>query len=181
MSNIFKQKMALFGSILKHKLSSFIYNKDGFTVQKIMVLLAMINALSQVAFGRIHNEAAYKVSSTVAIFTFINQIALILTAVSLMRLKEKKKYFIFSILLFAITTATMITYIVIMQGDIYYQTALSGGYSYEDAIKIVYAIDDSINFIIFALVLTFLEVGLFVAEFIIKRRRLHGLSNQGRD
>ncbi|MDE7095017.1 MAG: hypothetical protein K2O23_00860, partial [Anaeroplasmataceae bacterium] len=74
-----------------------------------------------------------------------------------------------------------ITYIVIMQGDVYYQTALSGGYSYEDAIKIVYAIDDSINFVIFALVLTFLEVGLFIAEIIIKRRRLHGLSNQGRD
>lgn len=170
-------------SNLKHKLSSLIYNKDGFTLQKIIVLLAMINALSQVALGRIHNEAAYKVSSTVAIFTFINQIALILMAVSLMRLKEKKKYFIFSILLFFVTTALMISYIIIMQNDIYYQTALSGGYSYEDAIKIVYAIDDSITLIIVALVLGFIEMGLFVAEIIIqiKRRKAHGLSDQGRD
>lgn len=167
--------------ILKHKLSSLIYNKNGFTLQKIIVLLAMVNALTQVAFGRIHNEAAYKVSSTVAIFTFINQIALILMAVSFMRIHEKKKYYVFSILLFIITTTTMIVYIVTMQGDIYYQTALNGGYAYEDAIKIVYAIDDSVNFVIFALVLGFIEMGLFIAEIIIKRRRKHGLSNQGRD
>lgn len=81
---------------LKHKLSSLIYtNKKGFTLQKILVLLAVLNALLQVAFGNIHNQAAYKVSSTVAIYTFINQIALILTAVSLMRVNEKKRYFIF--------------------------------------------------------------------------------------
>lgn len=168
-------------SVLKHKFSTIIYNKEGFTLQKIMVFLAMVNALCQVAFGRIHNEAAYKVSSTVAIFTFINQIGLILVAVSLMRLKEKRKYSIFSVILFIITIATMITYIVLMQGDIYYQTALNGGYSYEDAIKIVYAIDDSINFIIFALVLSFLEIGLFIAEIVIRRRRANGHTNQGRD
>lgn len=169
-------------SILKHKLTSLFYtNKSGFTLQKIIVILAMINALSQVAFGRIHNEAAYKVSSTVAIFTFINQIALILTAVSLMRLNEKKKYYIFSVLLFLLTTTLMVVYIILMQGDIYYQTALNGGYSYEDAIKIVYAIDDSVNFIIFALVLGCIEMGLFVAEIILKRRHAHGLSDQGRD
>ncbi|MDE5715337.1 MAG: hypothetical protein K2I42_04315 [Anaeroplasmataceae bacterium] len=167
--------------VLKHKFSSIIYNKDGFTLQKIMVLLAIINALTQVAFGRIHNEAAYKVSSTVAIFTFINQIALILMAVSLMRIHEKKKYYIFSVLLFLITTTTMIVYILLMHGDIYYQTALNGGYSYEDAVKIVYAIDDSVNFVILALVLGFIEMGLFVAEIIIKRRRAHGLSNKRRD
>ncbi|MDE7263727.1 MAG: hypothetical protein K2N64_03610 [Anaeroplasmataceae bacterium] len=167
--------------VLKHKVSSIIYNKDGFTLQKIMVILAMVNALSQVAFGRIHNEAAYKVSSTVAIFTFINQIALILMAVSLMRIHEKKKYYVFSILLFLISTITMIVYIVTMQGDIYYQTALNGGYSYEDAIKIVYAIDDSVNFVIFAIVMGCIEMGLFIAEIVIRRRRKHGLSNKGRD
>ena len=167
-------------SVLKHKVSSLFYtSKSGFTLQKIMVILAMINALTQVAFGRIHNEAAYKVSSTVAIFTFINQIALVLTAVSLMRLNEKRKYYIFSVLLFLLTTTIMIVYIVLMHSDIYYQTALNGGYSYEDSIKIVYAIDDSVNFIILALVFGFIEIGMFIAEIIIRRREAHGLSNQG--
>ena len=102
-------------SVLKHKVSSLFYtSKSGFTLQKLMVILAMINALTQVAFGRIHNEAAYKVSSTVAIFTFINQIALVLTAVSLMRLNEKRKYYIFSVLLFLLTTTIMIVYIVLI-------------------------------------------------------------------
>lgn len=169
-------------SILKHKVTSLFYtSKSGFTLQKIMVILAMVNALTQVAFGRIHNEAAYKVSSTVAIFTFINQIALILTAVSLMRLNEKKKYYIFSVLLFLLTTTLMITYIILMHGDIFYQTALNGGYSYEDAIKIVYAIDDSVNFIILALVFGFIEIGLFIAEIILRRRYAHGHSNQRGD
>lgn len=167
---------------LKHKLSSLIYtNKKGFTLQKILVLLAVMNALLQVAFGNIHNQAAYKVSSTVAIYTFINQIALILTAVSLMRVNEKKRYFIFSGILFTLSIALMILYIVLMRGDIYYQTALNGGYSYEDAIKIVYAIDDSIYFIIFALILVAVEIALFVGEIIIRRRRANGLSNQRRD
>ncbi len=75
----------------------------------------------------------------------------------------------------------MILYIVLMRGDIYYQTALNGGYSYEDAIKIVYAIDDSIYFIIFALILVAVEIALFVGEIIIRRRRANGLSNQRRD
>ncbi len=173
-----KQKL----SWIKHKLSSLVYtSKQGFTLQKILVLVAVLNALTQVAFGRIHNEAAYKVSSTVAIFTFINQIALILTAVSLMRVNEKKKYFFFSIILFITSIVLMILYIILMKGDVYYQTALSGGYAYEDAIKIVYAIDDSIYFSIFALVLVFIEIILFISEIIIRRRRANGLSNQRGD
>lgn len=167
---------------LKHNLSSLIYsNKSGFTLQKIMVLLALINMVLQIALGRIHNQAAYNVSSTVSIYTFIMQIGLILAMVSLMRINEKKRYYIYSALLLILSSAVIILYVVLMHNDIYYQTAISGGYSYEDAIKIVYAIDDSVNLQIFALVLNCIETGLFVAELIIRRRRAYGLSKEGRN
>lgn len=167
---------------LKHKMSSLVYNnKTGFTLQKIIVLLAVVNVVLQIALGRIHNQAAYNVSSTVSIYTFIMQICLILAAVSLMRINEKKRYYIYSVLLLALSSAVIILYVVLLHNDIYYQTAISGGYSYEDAVKIVYAIDDSVNLQLSALVLNIAEVGLFIAELIIRRRKANGLSKEGRN
>lgn len=166
---------------LKHNLSSLVYNnKIGFTLQKIIVILALVNVVLQVALGRIHNQAAYNVSSTVSIYTFIMQICLILAMVSLIRINEKKKYYFYSAILLVVSSAVIILYIILMHNDIYYQTAISGGYSYEDAIKIVYAIDDSVNLMISALILNIIEAGLFVAELIIRRRRAYGLSKEGR-
>ncbi len=166
---------------LKHNLVSLVYNnKTGFTLQKIMVLLALINVILQIALGRIHNQAAYNVSSTVSIYTFIMQICLILTMVSLMRINEKKRYFIYASLLLIISSATIILYIILMHNDIYYQTAISGGYSYEDAIKIVYAIDDSVNLQLSALVINIIIFILFITELILRRRNAYGLSKKRR-
>lgn len=166
---------------LKHNLSYLVYNnRVGFTLQKIMVLLAVINVVLQIALGRIHNQASYNVSSTVSIYTFIMQICLILAMVSLMRINERKKYYIYAIVLLLISSIVIVLYITIMHNDVYYLTALSGGYSYEDAIKIVYAIDDSVNLMISALVLNIIEVGLYIAEIVIRRRNNNGLSKEGR-
>lgn len=175
------EKISFF-SWLKHKLASLFYSKRSeFTLQKIMVIVAAANALLQVALGRIHNQAAYRVSSTVSIYTFIMQIALILTAVSLMRIGEKKRYYVYSGILFAVSIASGCFYIYLLMNDVYYQTALAGGYALEDCLKIMYAIEDSITFEIIALALIVVEIGLLIAEICIKRRRIHGLSHQGRD
>lgn len=174
-----KIKFAGFPAWVKYSLGKLVYNnKTGFTLQKIMVLLAGINVVLQIALGRIHNQAAYMVSSTVSIYTFITQISLILLTVSLMRINEKKRYYAYSVILFLLSSFTIILYIVLMRNDIYYQTALSGGYSYEDAIKIVYAIDDSVNLQLSAVILNGIEAGLFIAELIIRRRGKHGFSDK---
>lgn len=166
---------------LKHKLVGLVITNRGiFTFQRIIVILAMINALLQIALGRIHNQAAYNVSSTVSIYTFIMQICLLLAAVSFMRMNEKKKYILYSTILVIISTIVIIVYIVLMRTDVYYLTAINGGYSYEDAIRIVYSIDDSITLQVVAIIFNAIEMILFVIELINRRRIKNGLSSEGR-
>lgn len=161
------------------RLAPIVYIKTEFTLQKIMIILAVIVTFVEIAFGRVHNLAAYKVASTVSIYTFMTQIFLILTAVSIMRLSEKKRYLILAYLLLALSLTTMIVYIVLMLNDVYYLNAINGQYPYVDAVKIIYSIEDSVNITIIAIIINVIIVLLLTVEFFIRRRRYHGLSSEG--
>lgn len=117
-------------------------NKDNKrSVNKLLTLIAFLNAILELGLCQIHNKAMFSVRGTIAIYGFFYLILVLLSAINAMRLSEDKKYYIFSYVCLTACAVLGSVYIIKCLNDEYYLNALNG--LIRDPYTIVWPIEDA--------------------------------------
>lgn len=155
---------------IKRKFNNFFHSRDNqFTLTKLITLIAFLNAIIQLGLCNIHNNAVYKVYQTVAVYSFFFFIILLLSAVNAIRLKENKKYYIYSFIFLPIVITLGIIYITKCLTDVYYLQALSG--ALRNGTEIVWAIEDSCVLMSIGVVLALACLILTIIELFLENKK----------